>query len=247
MEFKTRISKLEQDDIIIRGKKLSSLIKVGKFSDAVFWQLSGRDPETKESILFEKFLISIIDHGLGVTSSLVSRFIASGGNDLNVAVGGGILSIGDYHGGAVEKAMRQFLAWTEIDSAQVIGVIKEMVEQKKIIYGFGHKHYKSGDPRVKFLIKEMETIGFVSYHLKWKEIVETAFQQLNGKKIHLNIDGLMAMILCDFRFDPLLGKGIFIIGRTSGLVAQVHEELRYEKPVRRVKEEDITYIAGKDE
>lgn len=236
MEFKTRISKLEENDINIRGVKLSSLIKTGRFTDAVFLQLSGRSPQEKESKLFEKILISVIDHGMGVTSSMTSRFIASGGNELNVAVGGGILSLGNYHGGAVEKAMQQFLSWDDNSK------IKDMILEKKTIYGFGHTHYKEGDPRVKILIEEMKEIGFESKYLHWKEVVENYFQEVKGKKIYLNIDGLMAMVLCDFGFDPLLGKGIFIIGRTSGLIAQVHEELKYEKPVRRIKEEDITYL-----
>ncbi|MDP3734725.1 MAG: citryl-CoA lyase [Nanoarchaeota archaeon] len=242
MEYKTRISKVHKNDIIIRGKNLSSLINSGKLSDVIFLQLSGRTPEEKESIIFEKMLISIIDHGMGVTSSMTSRFIASGGNGINVAVGGGILSLGDYHGGAVEKTMQQFLNWKKDDLA----AIRELIQQKKTIYGFGHKHYHDGDPRVQFLIKEMQAIGFESQYLEWKELIEQLFEEIKGKKLHLNIDGLIAILLCDFNFDPMLGKGIFIIGRTPGLVAQAHEELKYEKPVRRIEEDEITYIGDDD-
>jgi len=49
-------------------------------------------------------------------------------------------------------------------------------------------------------------------------------------------------LLCDFGFDALLGKGVFIIGRVSGLVAQCHEELSLEKPVRRLDESEIGYL-----
>jgi len=53
---------------------------------------------------------------------------------------------------------------------------------------------------------------------------------------------MIAILLCDFGFLPLLGKGIFIIGRTPGLVAQSFEEMWCEKPVRRVSEDNIEYI-----
>ena len=56
------------------------------------------------------------------------------------------------------------------------------------------------------------------------------------------MDGLIAILLCDFGFLPLLGKGIFAIGRTPGLVAQSFEQLWCEKPVRRVSEDEITYL-----
>ncbi len=242
MEFKTRISKLGENDVIIRNEKLSSLIRQGKFSDSVFLLLSGRKPAAAESVLFEKMLISMIDHGMGTTSSLSARFIASGGNALNVGVGGGILSIGDHHGGAIEKAMQQFYEWEKFSSESLSLRIKELITEKKTIYGFGHKVYKDEDPRVALLLDEMKKLNFKSKHLVLKEKVEKTFLETKGKKLPLNIDGLAAILLCDFGFDPLLGKGIFIIGRTPGLVAQTYEELKYEKPVRRIEEEEIEFV-----
>ncbi len=242
MEFKTRISKLVNEDIVIRGEKLSSLITGGKFSDSIFLLLSGRKPSSIESTLFEKMLISVIDHGMGTTSSMTSRFIVSGGNALNVGVGGGILSIGDHHGGAIEKAMQQFYAWQKLGKDKARAEIKDMVTTKKTIYGFGHKVYKDEDPRVVLLLEEVKKKKFSSSHLYLKEEVEKTFAEAKGKKIPINIDGLLALLLCDFGFDPLLGKGVFIIGRVPGLVAQCHEELKHEKPVRRVEEEEIELL-----
>lgn len=241
MEFKTRISKIENDDVIIRGEKLSDLVKTGKFSDAIFLEISGRKPSEKESELLERMLISVMDHGMGVTSSLTSRFIASGGNKLHVGVGAGILSLGDYHGGAIEPAMKMFYELFKLGD-QAKEKVKEMIINKEIIYGFGHKHYKDEDPRVRVLLEEMKKIGFISKYLSLKNTVEEAFAEVKGRVIHCNVDGILAVFLCDFGLDPLLGKGIFIIGRTPGLVAQTYEELKYEKPVRRIPEEEIEYI-----
>jgi citryl-CoA lyase len=243
MEYKTRISKIENNDVTIRGDKLSNLVRAGKFTDAIFLELSGRKPTEPESILFEKMLISCLDHGMGTTSSLTSRFVASGGNSLNVAVGGGILSIGNYHGGAIEKAMELFYSWQDKTSEEVTIIVKDMILNKKTLYGFGHKHYKDEDPRVSVLTREISELDYDSKFLFIKEIVESQFQQIKNKKIPLNIDGMLALLLCDFSFDSKLGKGIFIIGRTPGLVAQAHEELQHEKPVRRISEENIRYVS----
>ncbi len=242
MEFKTRISKLVQEDVVIRGEKLSSLVSAGKFSDSIFLLLSGRKPTAVEGVLFEKMLIAVIDHGMGTTSSMAARFIASGGNALNVGVGGGILSIGDHHGGAIEKAMQQFYAWQKLGKEKSRLEIKEMITSKKVIYGFGHKVYKDDDPRVLILLEEVKKKKFSSAHLYLKEEVEKVFVEVKGKKLPINIDGFIALLLCDFGFDPLLGKGVFIIGRTPGLVAQTYEELKYEKPVRRVDEDEIELV-----
>ncbi|HLC52222.1 MAG TPA: citryl-CoA lyase [Candidatus Nanoarchaeia archaeon] len=241
MQYQTRISKLENDDVIVRGEKLSDLVKAGKFSDAVFLEISGRKPKLQESQLFERMLISVMDHGMGVVSSLTSRFVVSGGNSLNVGVGAGVLSIGNYHGGAIEPAMKMFYELAKLGE-EAKEKVKEMINNKVTIYGFGHKHYKDSDPRVLLLLEEVKKIGFSSKHLYLKKIIEESFIEIKGKQIPCNIDGILALFLCDFGFDYLLGKGVFIIGRTPGLVAQVHEELKYEKPVRRVSEEEIEFI-----
>jgi citryl-CoA lyase len=238
MEFKTKISKIESGDVTIRGEKLSSLVKTGNFTDSIFLLLSGRKPKIQESILFEKILTSVIDHGMGTTSSLSSRFVASGGNSLNVGVGAGILSIGNYHGGAIENAMKFFYGLKDSSDAEIKEKVQHMLANKQTLYGFGHKIYKTGDPRVAVILEEMKDSTF----LRFKDLVESTIKETKGKNIPINIDGLIAIILCDFGFDPLLGKGIFIIGRTPGLVAQTYEELKDEKPVRRLDEEQIEYI-----
>lgn len=241
LEWKTKISKIEPNDVIIRGEKLSQLIRNHSFSDSIFLLLSGRKPEEKEGIIFEKLLVSIIDHGMGTTSSLTSRFAISGGNALNVGVAAGVLSIGDYHGGAIEKSMQQLMNWKLLEGDESAKEIIDAISNQKTIYGFGHKHYKEGDPRVKVILEEIEKIGYVSNHLFLTKLVEESFQEIKSKKILLNIDGLIAALLCDFGFDSDLGKGIFILGRTPGLIAQCHEEKKFEKPVRRLREEDINY------
>ena len=238
MEFKTKISKIDSGDVTIRGEKLSSLVKTGKFTDSIFLLLSGRKPQGQESVLFEKILTAVIDHGMGTTSSLSSRFVVSGGNSLNVGVGAGILSIGDYHGGAIENAMKFFYGLKDASDKDVQSKVQDMLTKKETIYGFGHKLYKESDPRVTVILEEMKQSTF----LRFKGLIESAIKETKGKQIPINIDGLIAIILCYFGFDPLLGKGIFIIGRTPGLVAQTYEELKDEKPVRRLDEEQIEYL-----
>ncbi|MBT4445688.1 citryl-CoA lyase [archaeon] len=247
MKFQTRISKMNTADEKnpmheIRGKSLSSLIEKKTFSETVFFLLSGREAKKSEAVLFDKMLLSVIDHGMGTTSSMTSRFVASGGNSLHVAVAGGVLSVGNYHGGAVEKAMQQFYAWKNMNESELKEELIRKVTKKETIYGFGHKVYKLGDPRVEVLLNESAKLEFESKFLYLKDLVEDAFSQVKGKNIHINIDGLLAIFLCDFNFDHVLGKGIFLIGRVPGLIAQSHEEMTHEKPVRRVPEERIELI-----
>jgi citryl-CoA lyase len=236
MEYKTSISKMTKKDHIIRGQKLSDLVKAGSFSDSVYLILRGKKPSKKESRIFEAMLTISIDHGMGTSSSLTSRFVMSTGNSLNTAVGAGILALGDQHGGAIEKAMDQLAT---VDDAE--SFVEKAVKDKEVIYGFGHKVYKDEDPRVKQLSAICEEEKFDSMFIDEAFAIEKALEEKKGKKICLNVDGFMAAVLLEMGFSAEAGRGVFIIARTPGLVAQAVEEKENEKPVRRVDEEDIEY------
>jgi citryl-CoA lyase len=250
MEFKTTISKMTADDLIVRGKKLSDLMVTASFSDVIFLILVGRMPTEQESKVVAAMLIGVIDHGMGTTSSMTTRFVASGGNRLQTAVGAGILALGEYHGGAIEQSMEQLQsAWEpvkdlpETDQGRAAArLVTEAIASKTPIYGFGHAVYKEVDPRVKQLQLVCDQAQFISPILNFARLVETELVAQKGKTIPLNVDGAIAAILLDMGLTPLQGRGLFIAARAPGLVAQAIEELTTEKPVRRVDEADITYI-----
>ncbi|MDO8642455.1 MAG: citryl-CoA lyase [Candidatus Woesearchaeota archaeon] len=243
MEFKTAISKMTETDHIIRGEKLSQLVTEGSFTDAVFLLLNKRKPTAIESKLFSAMLTSIIDHGMGVTSSMATRFVMSGGNTLNTAVGAGILALGDYHGGAIEKAMEFYhqIIHSRMPPDVLANYIGKLLDEKKTIFGYGHAVYNESDPRTKQLIALCESLSYYSPYITLAIAIEKIIETKKGKKLCLNVDGVIAAILLEMGFHPSVGKGIFIIGRTPGLVAQAMEEQEREKPVRRVEEKDIQY------
>ena len=236
MEFKTSISKITPDDHIIRGEKLSHLIQESSFADAIYLLLRSEKPNKIQSRVFEAALVSAIDHGMGTTSSMAARFAASGGNSVNAAVAAGVIALGDYHGGAIEKAMQQLVGVTSAKD-----FVSDALAHKKIIYGFGHKIYKDADPRVNQLLEVCRKAQFSSGHIDLLASIEKEILQQKGKKIPLNIDGLLAAILLEMGFTPKQGRGVFIIARTPGLVAQVLEELDLPGHARRIDENQIMY------
>ena len=55
-----------------------------------------------------------------------------------------------------------------------------------------------------------------------------------GKKLPLNVDGAIGVVLCELGVDPALGNAFFIISRVPGLVAHIVEEMSRERPMRRI-------------
>lgn len=236
MKITTGISTMTKEDMLIRGEQLSALVERASFSDAIFLLLTGRQPTAPEATLFASILTSIIDHGPGTASALSSRVVASTGNPLNASVAAGVLALGEYHGGAIETAMRQL---EEVEDARAF--VAESLEQKRRLMGFGHKVYKDADPRVTQLLTLVEGLGYTSRYFALVQQIEKELEAQKGRRLVLNIDGFIAAALLAMGFPPEAGKGIFIIGRTPGLVAHAVEERQREKPVRRLDEADLSY------
>jgi citryl-CoA lyase len=214
------------------------------FSQAIYLILKGELPTEKESKMMEAMLVSVIDHGIAPPSAIAARAVASGGNSLNVGVAAGVLAFGSAHGGALEDAMR-FLQEGVKSGKSVEEVVKEYLESKKPIPGYGHRYYKDFDPRTKRLMDIAKELGFYGPHCRFAEGVEEEIGRQKGKRLVLNVDGAIAAVASEMGFDWRLGKGFFIIGRVPGLVAHVYEELTTEKPFsKRLDEETEVEYTG---
>lgn len=223
-EWKTDISD-SGEDACIRGIPLEEVMDLG-FADAIWLLHRGNLPTEAESRVFTAILSGCIDHGVGNPSSVAARTIQSGGNGLNTSVAGGVLALGDLHGGAIEDAMRI------LQESEAAGeVVDRCITAGERIPGLGHRVYEDEDPRsVKlFAIAEDEDIAG-EYVEKYRNL-QTAFAERKVPLV-INVDGAIAAIMSDLGWEWQLGKGLFIIARTPGLVAHAREEMDKE-PFRR--------------
>ncbi len=240
-KWRTSITTHKGEEVYVRGYKLIDLVGNLSFSQAIYLVLKGELPSEKEAKMLDAIFVSVIDHGTAPPSAIAARAVASGGNSLNVGVAAGVMAFGSAHGGALEDAMK-FIQDGVSSKKGAKEVVKEALENKKPIPGFGHKHYKEFDPRTKRIMSIAKDLGFYGEHCAFAEEVEKEIEAQKGKKLVLNVDGAIAAVVSEMGFDYRLGKGFFIIGRLPGLVAHVFEELTTEKPFsKRLSEEEIEY------
>lgn len=253
--LKTAISRVEEDKIVTRGYNQRDLIEKIRYSDMVYLLLKGRLPSPKEGKIFNHVLVSFCDHGATPPSTQTARLVASSGSPMNSAVAGALLSFGHKHAGAIEKTMQLYQSRINsiyrtgdsgLDNKQIaslaIDIYNEFIDDKKIP-GFGHRYHKI-DPRADKLMELVIKEGFVGPHIKLALALEDLIYQ--KKDIRLNVDGANAAILSDLGFTPDLGLGVFIIGRTPGIIAHIHEENMEEEEFRRFCDlDDIIYEGGR--
>ena len=242
-KWKTAITEIKKGEIKVRGYDIGEMMEKLSFSDAVFLTLKGELPRKDESEMMRAILVSSIDHGATPPSTLSARNVYSSGNTLNAAVAGGVLSIGDVHGGAIEKCARILQEWSK-KSGEISPLSREMVSDfiynKKRIPGFGHRLHET-DPRTVKLFDIARRLNFSGRHLELAQAVETELANSLGKKLPINVDGAIAAVISDMGFDWRLGKAFFIISRVPGLVAHIYEEMTREKPMRKLGDWNFEY------
>lgn len=247
MTWKSKITKVEPNHLVTRGYRQEDLIGNISYPHVVYLLLKGELPSEEHGKMIDAILTACIDHGVTPPSSIASRIVASGGVPLPTAVAAGVLSIGDAHGGAIEKGAK-FLQdgivrmKNEKKPIAEMGkmLVKEAKENHKRILGFGHRVH-TADPRTKRLFTLADKLKISGDHIALSKIIETELESSAGRKLPINVDGAIAAITSDMGFDYRLGKAFFLLGRVAGLTAQVYEEQTREKPMRKMFSVDCEY------
>lgn len=243
MQWKTAISKISENKETIRGYDLEELIKNKSFVETIFLILKGNLPNENESRMLNALFTAAIDHGIGASSAITSRIVASAGNSMHTALAAGILAMGKLHGGATAGAAKFF---TENINEKNVDELMRLLKDKKIrLPGYGHK-VLTHDNRSDALFAVAKETDFYGKHCRLAEEVGAELNKISSKPLPLNIDGAMAAILLDMGFAWQLAKGFFLIARVPGLVAHIYEEMMNDAGLRRLDFSEEEYIGEVD-
>ena len=209
------------------------------------YMLKGVEPSEREAHIFDVCLILHADHELNA-STFTSRVIAGTLADMYGAVTGAIAALsGPLHGGANTNVMKMLL---EIgDPARADEWLRDALTSKKKIMGFGHRVYKTEDPRSVWLRKFSRELAEEKGETRWIEILERLRESMFAeKKLYPNVDYYSgsAYYLMDIPLD--LFTPIFAVSRISGWTGHVLEQYANNRLIRPradyVGPRDVPYV-----
>src|ERR1017187_2796891 len=185
------------------------------------WMLNGEKPSATATKAFDIALILHADHELNA-STFAARVIAATLSDLHSAITGAIGALkGPLHGGANEGVMRLLHTIDKV-GADPVDYVKNMLAAKQKISGFGHRVYKTEDPRATHLRRMSEQLGRDSGQPKWFEMSRAIELYINkDKKLNANVDFYSASTYATLGIDIDLYTPIFAISRIAGWAAHV--------------------------
>jgi citrate synthase len=237
--WKTAISKVSPNEILVRGYPIEQLTRQRLFGDVVYLLLTGELPSGHEGRLVEAILVACCEHSLASPSVDAVRFVASSGVPLQTAVAAGVCAIGDVHGGAMETCA-EILRDAVSSKTSPEAVFAKLKSEKRRLSGYGHPVH-TADPRTRALLELAREWKLAGPHTDFALQLEQKSDGCAGRHLAMNVDGAIAALLCDMKIDPRLGKAFFIIARAPGYAAHAHEQVTKERPFKAASHEEITY------
>ncbi|MDA4116948.1 MAG: citrate synthase, partial [Thaumarchaeota archaeon] len=197
---------------------------LGQAANFLF-MLNGTAPSAFEAWCFERMLILYVEHDLNASAFTV-RVVASTLADIYSSCTAGLAALkGPLHGGANEAAMHMLLKIGSADNAKA--AVQGMLGRGEKIMGFGHRIYKTVDPRsqlAKRLLRDLlekQGKGMEMYELC--EAVDMAVW--DAKKLPTNVDFYAAPIFYSMGIPIEIYTPIFASSRVVGWVAHYNEQL----------------------
>src|SRR5256714_4806926 len=177
--------------------------------------MHGAAPTAEHAAAVEKYLISTIDHGFNA-STFTARVITWTGADLGAAVVGAVGALsGPLHGGAPSRALQMLDEIGTADRAEPW--LRAAVERGDRLMGFGHRVYKTDDPRSLMLREVADSLGGDKMDLA-RHIEATAIKVLDelkpGRRLYTNVEFYAGIVMDRCGMPPELFTPTFSASRT---------------------------------
>jgi citrate synthase len=190
----------------------------------ILWTLTGRPPSAREERALDVSLILYAEHEFNA-STFTARVVCSTLSDLHSAVTAAIAALkGPLHGGAnahVIDVLREAGS-----PARAEQWVRDAVATRRRIMGFGHRIYKTGDPRAILLKSHCADLARDTGHETWEKIAEVIEQAIFKEKGLLpNVDWPMARLFFYLGLPVDLYTPLFVVSRIAGWCAHVLEQI----------------------
>jgi citrate synthase len=211
------------------------------FSENFFHMCFGEVPEPEIVRAFDVSLILYAEHSFNA-STFTARVVTSTLSDIYSAVTAAIGALkGPLHGGANEAVMEMML---EIgDPADAARWLRDALDAKRKVMGFGHRVYKRGDSRVPTMRAAMFEVAARRDGARWVEMYDALeVEMIALKGIHPNLDFPAGPTYHLMGFDIPMFTPIFVMSRITGWTAHILEQMEANSLIR-----PLSLYAGHDQ
>lgn len=217
----------------------------GSHAENFLRMLFGAEPEPLYVRAMDLALILHADHELNA-STFAARVTAATLADMYSAIVSAIGALaGPLHGGANEQVMKMLQAIGE--PSRVESYVSERLQAHQKIPGFGHRVYRTEDPRATHLREMSRELGQKIGNLRWYEISRKVEEVVMAQKhLYANVDFYSASCYFTMGIPIDMFTPVFAVSRVSGWTAHVLEQYADNRLIRPraeyVGDKDVPYV-----
>jgi citrate synthase len=195
------------------------------------YMLTGKMPDEYSTHVLDVALILHADHELNA-STFAARVAAGTLADMYASITAAICALsGPLHGGANEQVIRMLLKIGDV--SRVESSISEALGRKERIMGFGHRVYRTEDPRASHLRALSEELGERQNDLRWYQISRKIEEYIKEQKsLNANVDFYSASVYYLLGIPIDLDTPIFASSRIAGWTAHILEQYANNRLIR---------------
>ena len=204
----------------------------------LLYSLTGKRPHETLVRVMDAALVLHAEHGMNA-STFAARVTAATLADMHAAITAACAALkGPLHGGANQDVMQMLLEVKTPENAEKH--VRDMLARKEKVPGFGHRVYRTFDPRAHFLRKMSKQLGEAAGNTRWYEMSERLIPILrdtpksSGEPMNLNpnVDFFSASAYYTMGIPIDLFTPIFAIARVTGWTAHVMEQHKNNRIIR---------------
>ena len=195
------------------------------------YTLNGKEPDEIATRTMDVAFVLHADHELNA-STFAARVTAATLSDMYSAIVSAIGTLkGPLHGGANEGVIKNLLEIGTVE--QVEPWVKNAFANKKKIMGFGHRVYRTTDPRATHLSEMSRRLGERTGESKWYDMSKRMEEVVKREKgLNANVDFYSASTYYALGIPTDLFTPIFACSRISGWTAHVLEQYKNNRLIR---------------
>jgi citrate synthase len=200
------------------------------------YMVNGTKPSEEECRAMDVAMILHIDHEMNA-STFASLVVASTLSDIYSAIIAGISALkGPLHGGANYEALKMFREIGDVENVEKY--ILNRLANKQRIMGFGHRVYKTYDPRARILkayaklLAEKKGGEIRRLYEIAEKVEEIGIKHLGSKGIYPNVDFYSSIVFYALGFEPEFFPTVFASARVTGWIAHILEYVKDNKIIR---------------
>ncbi|MBI1900179.1 MAG: citrate synthase [Planctomycetia bacterium] len=197
----------------------------------ILWMLSGKKPSPRSVKAMDVSLILYAEHEFNA-STFTARVTCSTLSDLHSSITAAIGALkGPLHGGANEKVIDVLAEVGSPEKAE--SWVRAAMARKEKIMGFGHRVYKTGDPRAVYLKTLCGELAAETGNQAMEQMADTIERiVVTEKKIPPNLDWPSARLYYYLGLPVSLYTPLFVLSRVTGWSAHVIEQLDNNRIIR---------------